>query len=437
MPPFDRVILAGGPGERRLALLRGGEIVEFAIDRFAPAAGDILLGRALPRGGGLDAVFIDIGEAQPGFLRRPGAVQNGDRVIVQVINAARRDKGASLTAAPHLAGRLLVYGGRQKGLSLSKQLVPPADRARLQALLAPLLERGEAVVARAAAAAAADRALVEELTELRRRWQLVTDQAARASPPARLAAPGLLATLLEDATEPPQLIVDSPFLLPEARRLLAGARLQAGCWQDSGAADLLEGALARSVPLRGGGRLLIDETEALTVIDVDGGGLGAMDANQAALPEIARQVRLRGIGGQILIDVIDPGGKAAMATLVTRLRQQLANDPTPTAVIGATRLGLIEVTRDRRRPSLAELFLAQGEPERSTESLALDGLRATLAQAAARPFAPPVLRAAPAVIHFLQARPTLLAETAQQLGRPLQLRAEAGMQGTIVDEVPP
>jgi Rne/Rng family ribonuclease len=432
MPPFDRVILAGGPGERRLALLRDDAVLELCIDRFAPAEGDILLGRVLVRPTGLDGAFIDIGDRLPGFVRRPGRVSEGAAVIVQVVAAARRDKGASLSLSPELAGRWLRYGGARRGVGLSRQITGADQRRALTALLTPLVTAGEAVLIRSAAASASPEALGPELDHLRQRWRQLQLQAKPATPPVRLIAPGVLARLLAEAAVPPRLEVDQAWLLPEARSLLPTATLAAGCWQHSGAADQLEAALARQVSLPGGGRLLIDETAAATLIDVDGGPLAPAAANQAALPEILRQIRLRGLAGQILIDLVSDPEPRALAALTLQLRAGVVGDPTPTQVLGPSRLGLIEISRARRRPSLAEQFLTSPITERSAESLALEALAAALAQALATPHQEPLLVAAPAVISFLEARPALLAETAQRLGRPLRWRTDPGMQGYLI-----
>jgi ribonuclease E/ribonuclease G len=126
-----------------------------------------------------------------------------------------------------------------------------------------------------------------------------------------------------------------------------------------------------------------------------------------------------------------------MADLLARLERLLAGDPTPTQVIGATRLGLVELTRERRRPSLSEILLAETGPQRNATSLALDALREVVRAVSHAPTLVPLLIAAPAVIYFLQRRPDLIAEAENRLGLSLTLKAQDGMTGfTITDKNP-
>jgi ribonuclease G len=365
----DGLILAGGPGERRIALLHGDEVVGFVIDRFEPAAGDVILGRVLARPAGMGASFVEIGGQLPGYLPRPGEWREGEAILVQVTSEARQDKGAVLT-----------------------------DR-------------------------------FDATDELKRR-------AETTKPPAKLLAPGGLARTLQREQSVRRLLVEDPALLPEARKLFAKAELHPGAWQAHGAADALELALSRIVPLEKGGRLVIDETAGATVIDIDAGGLSRDAANLVAAAEIARQLRLRGIAGQILIDAIPGDSPGSINGAVERLRHYLAMDPTPTDVLGVTRMRLIELVRPRRQPSLAEYFLAPPQPRRSAESLALEALQAVLREALARPAARLTLTAAPEIMRQLDRRPDWLAETNERLGRKLQLAARAGMEGYEVSETP-
>src|SRR5579859_7388465 len=254
----DTLILAGGPGERRIALLADDEVLSFVIDRGDPAVGDVFLGRVLARPAGGGATFVDIGAALPGYLPRSGDWHEGQALAVQVTAEARLDKGAVLT----------------------------------------------------------HRVAPESLPDM-----------AALKPPAKLIVPGRLARLLADLPALRQLLVDDPSLLPEARKLFPIAELQRGAWRDSGAADALDLALGRVVPLAGSARLIIDEAAGATIIDVDAGGLDRDTTNRLAMREIARQVRLRNIGGQIVIDPIPGDGSGYLLGLVDQLKSHLAADP--------------------------------------------------------------------------------------------------------------
>ncbi len=358
----DRLILAGGPGERRIALLAGDTVLGFAIDRGDPAVGDILLGRVLAKPPGGGATFVEIGAALPGYLPRPGDWHEGQALPVQVTAEARGGKGAVLTNR------------------ITREL--PPDTARMKA-------------------------------------------------PARLIAPSRLARLLTDYPGVSELLVDEPSLLPEARKAFPGAQLKRGIWRDSGAADALDLALARIVPLPGGARLIIDESAAATLIDIDASGANRDETNRSAMREIARQLRLRNIAGQIIVDPIAGGD---LQELVALLKSALADDPIATDVLGLTRMRMIELVRTRRLPSLSDYFLSAPQPQRSAASLALEALQAVLAEAEAAPHRALALVAAPALIHYLQSRPDLIAETQARLGRPLALDARDGETGFIITD---
>ena len=330
MSEIDGLILSGGPGERRLALLAGDEVVSFVIDRGQPMAGDVLQGRVKARAGA--GTFVEIGAALPGYLPRPGDWHEGQSLLVQVTAEARQDKGAVLT--DKVEGPQVKLGGL--GWTLRRH---------------PAISR---------------------------------------------------------------LLVDQPFLLPEAKRLFPSAELQRGVWP----ADTLELALSRIVPLPGGGRIIIDETAAATLIDIDAGGLGRDEANRLAMREIARQISLRNIAGQIVIDPIPGDSPKSIQQAVDLLKTHLAAD-----ILGVTKMRMIELVRPRRAPSLSDYFLTSPEPKRNAAGLAFEALRAMLAEAEAAPLRRLTLLAAPEVAHYLNSRPELLAECAEKLGHPLTVTA--------------
>lgn len=424
----DRLIMTGGPGEILIALAAGDRIQEFLVDRFTAMEGDILLGRVRQRAKDLTSAFIDIGEERDGFVAKAGTLREGGSVLVQVLSAARGDKGASLTLRPSISGQWLVYSATQKSLQFSRQITDPAVRQRCQTLLSPLLAGDEGLTIRSAAPLADDSSLTGEFEQLRESWQSLARDAATKSPPARLLAPSALEKLLRRERDVARIDVAEAALLPEARRLFAGAAFHPQIWQESGAADALDQALEPIIALPGGGRLIIEESAAATLIDIDGAGLTAEAANRAALIEIARQIRLRGLAGHILIDLIQMPGKAALPELLEGFRRLLALDPTPSQIVGTTRLGMVEMIRERRQPSLREWFLAAPRVRRNERSLAFAALRAVL-DAALRHPAGVALVAAPDIARYLDSRPDLLAEMKTRLGRSLTLR-----QSPMIDE---
>ncbi len=340
MAAIDAAVVSASPGETRIALLTDGQVIEFIIDRAAPAPGDVIEGRVVEVMPTLGAAFVEIGEALPGYLAKPAGLTVGATVLVEVAVAARPGKGAEVKRAAEDA------------------------------------------------------------------------QPVRRSPLARALSvyPGIARVMVDDMAA-----------LADARAVFPGATCDPRCWSESGAADALDEALARHVPLAGGGALDFAETLAATVIDVDGGSLGAATANAAALPVVARHLRLRGIAGHILIDIIPTRDRRKLMGLVEAMRAAVTDDPAPAQVAGHTPLGMIEMTRRRHGPSLAELMLEPTSPMPNPQTVALEGVRAVLRETAARPGAALVLALPPRAASELRARTAVIAETGRRLGRPLAL----------------
>lgn len=436
MAPVDTILLSPAPGESRLALVAAGKVVEFRIDRGEAAPGDILLGRVISVNKALAAAFIEIGQPQPGFLGHVGSLSDGDTVIVQVTASARGGKGAEVTAAPSLQGGLLAYTPHRAGLNLSRRIADEAERTRLSALLKPLLSAEEGAVVRTQAAGASDAALLDELTALRQDWAGLQAKAAQARPPAVLRAPSPLERLLAEHASVRKVLTDDAAALADVKALFPAAELHRGgaLFEQFEADEVLEQALLPRVPLPGGGSLVIGTAAGITVVDIDSGPGAPIDANLAAVPEIARQLRLRGISGHILVDAIPLRERRALGRVAEALRLALAEDPTPTQLVGTTPLGMIELTRDRRGPSLAETLLAEQPVNRSADSLALDGLRALLREAEAAPGRLLALAAPAAVLTALRRRTLALAEAERRLGHGLRLIEQADLSACQIIE---
>ncbi|RAU23425.1 ribonuclease G [Paramagnetospirillum kuznetsovii] len=217
--------------------------------------------------------------------------------------------------------------------------------------------------------------------------------------------------------------------LAEARRLFPAARLDRGISLD----DEMEAALSPVVGLPCGGRIILEQTAALTAVDVDSGAARPNDANRQAVAEIARQLRLRGIGGQIAVDFVS-GPKGTAYKLAAALKKAVVDDPVPTHVFGVSPLGLVELTRERSGASLTEL-LCRRVNEPSAESVALAGLRRLLVEAEARPGARLALVMAPEALACLARLGEAVAETERRLGRKLVLRPQVGLDQAMIEEI--
>ncbi len=435
----DEILYAWGPGESRLAVTEAGTVVEIAVARPDLVAGAVFLGRVAEVVAALDAAFVDIGRDRPGFL--PGAaalgLSRGQSIAVQVRADAHGGKGPTLTADLSLAGRWLAYSPLRPGIAASR-LLTPDERDRLTALAARLADPGEGVVLRSAAAGKGEAELAPELARLRDDWAAIDDSRAAARAPALLGRPDPLARLLADNPGVARVRVDDAATFAALRRRFGAVVEQC---RDGGVAaeveDAVADALAPVVPLPGGGRLTVEPTAALTAIDVDSGAGGPAEANRAAVDAVARHLRLRAIGGQVAVDFISGGGKGALFKLVGALKRAVAADPVPTHIFGVTPLGLVELTRERRGPSLADL-LTERETRPTAVAAATAALRRAVTEAAHRPGRALALILAPEVAAALARLPEAVAEAESRIGRPLGIRAEAGRgrDDILVEEIP-
>ena len=343
------------PFGARAGLLEGGRLLEVSLADAdsVPVRGQIFLGRVRTIDHDLDAAFVDCGLGEDGYLSARDArmlsgqsrgapigrqLHEGQAVLVQGRRDPQGGKGPRLTGDVALAGPCLVFRPRQPGGGLSE---------------------------RRAARGATAAELSAEADRLRRLWQAIEATARDARPPARLHGPSepvqqLLVTHLGD--DPNRIVVGEQATLVRARGYLADWRPSLldrlehlpDAFAASGAGEQLAAALEPVVELAGGGRLIIQATAALTAIDVDGGGRRPLDVDLEAAAEIARQLRLRRLGGTIVIDFVDLAAKSDRTRLLATLRGALAEDPTPVQVWPMSPLGLIELSRKRSGPSLAE-----------------------------------------------------------------------------------
>ncbi len=359
-----RILAASSPGEVRVAAMRGNELCDYAIWRpGAPdGVGDLYRGRVTARVPAMAGSFVALDGAE-GFLpdSQGGArVTEGDTLGVRITRAAQGGKGPRLSAVLEADERALVGAGA------------PA-----------LLRRGPGGVER-------------------------------------------LARLYPDAP----IIVDDAALAAILRRSL-GARVSVGhpVFDDALEAEI-EALDGTTVELASGGRLHIHPTPALVAVDLDTGTATAerrgktaaqIEFNRAALPVLARQIRLRNLSGAILVDFSGLSVRRR-AALRPALAAALAEDPLRPRLFGFTALGLAEILRPRVHPPLHELLIGP-------QATGLTALRRIAAELAARPDRLPVLRAAPPVVAALQADPVALPDLARRAGRPLMLRSDPAVAG--------
>jgi ribonuclease G len=483
----DILIVRVRPGEVRIALLdtKKAHLKDFALYRTQSAGagaegaevGDVYLGRVKKVIPAMEAAFVDIGHAREGFLGLSDArlhqqvgntavrdrisdyVREGDVVTVQVLAEARDDKGPKLSRRISVIGSLCVLTPGDPGVRVSKRVGDDVERNRLRAALAGTLGNGNGCVVRSGAQGANAASMKAEIELLQARWSELHGRADAAHAPARLSADDLppIRFLTEVGTVGlSKIVVDDPAMALALTRELEklGIVLPGGVERHLGNADVFEvlgvadevaGLMRPTVALKSGGSIIIEETAALTVIDVNSGGSAegrggrgadlALSTNLEAVTEAARQMRLRNLGGLIVMDLMALSGEKTVGRVVNTLKEAVAHDPAGPHVLGTTKTGLLEITRPRRRPPLSHQLLGPCPlcASHRAEAPLTVGLRAldqVLAEVWASPALIPALRAPKSIIMALQDDASdALKEMEAKLGQTLDLLVD--------DQLPP
>ncbi len=486
------ILVNWAPQETRVAIVENGAVQELHIERTLERGlvGNVYLGKVVRVLPGMQSAFVDIGLERAAFLHvadlYPGGparadatpqpierqVFEGQTLTVQVIKDAIGTKGARLSTQVSVAGRMLVFLPHDAHIGVSQKIGSPELREQLRARVTALAaqaaqgespgaakggaERPGGYILRTNAEEASDAELAEDIAYLRKTWQKIRER-AQASPPGTLLhqdlslAERVLRDLVNDSTM--SIRIDSKMqfdllkafgetYMPRAAGKLEHYRGERPIFDLFGIEEEIQRALARRVELKSGGYLIVDQTEALTTIDVNTGGyVGARNfedtifkTNLEAAGAIARQLRLRNLGGIIIADFIDMTREEHQQAVLAELKKQLARDRTRTTVSGFTQLGLVEMTRKRTRESLAHMLcepcptcLGRGQVK-TARSVCYDILREILREA--RQFSPKEFRvvASPAVVEMLLDEESVhLAGLSEFIGKPISLSTEATM----------
>jgi ribonuclease G len=469
----EEILINVTPQETRVAVIQQGVAQELHVERTTGRGmvGNIYLGvvsRVLP---GMQSAFIQIGLDRAAFLHvadiwdhRQNAepakpierlLHEGEKLLVQVIKDPIGTKGARLSTQISIAGRLLVYLPQEFHIGISQRIEDEAERAHLRErlqLLLPAEAKGGFII-RTMAETATDKEMLSDIEYLRRIWGGIQDKAKIVSAPALLyqdlnLSLRVLRDIANDETD--RILVDSretceklhAFAQDYTLNFLERVQLYSGerpLFDLYGIEDEIERALARRVPLKSGGYVIIDQTEALTTIDVNTGGFVGgrsfddtiFKTNLEAAHVIARQLRLRNLGGIIIVDFIDMENDAHRDSVLTEFKKALLLDRTRVTVSGFSSLGLVEMTRKRTRESLAHTLcepcpMCQGRGEvKTAQTVCYEILREILREARqfdAREFR---ILASQAVIDlFLDEESQSLAMLGDFIGKPISLQVE-------------
>ena len=398
-----------GPGTvTQLGLLEDDVLVEHFVnaDNQGSIIGNIYLGRVENVLRNMEAAFIDIGQGRNAVLyagevdwkarglhgsqrRIEAALKPGDRVLVQVIKDPLGHKGARLTAHISFSGRYLVYvpGGHNAGIS---RKLPAPERSRLKEMLERVVPEDGGTIIRTAAEGVPERAIAADVDRMHNQWlhiqqRVEEEKELKSTTPVTLfEEPDMLVKVVRDLfnEDYSELIVDGDraysviysyvkSIAPDLLKRITKHDASKFDGQDSFTAyhidEQIESALSRHVPLPSGGSLVIDRTEAMIVIDVNtgkftgkrkGGNLEETVTrnNLEAVDEIVRQIRLRDLGGMIVMDFIDMVLEENQDLVLRRLKERLTQDRSRYQVSEVTSLGLVQMTRKRIGTGLLEAY---------------------------------------------------------------------------------
>src|SRR5215510_4744907 len=474
MAVTEEILVNVTPQETRVAVIEQGVTQEVHVERASARGlvGNIYMGRVVRVLPGMQSAFIDIGGERAAFLHvadiwanrhngdpsRPieRLLAEGQNLMVQVVKDPIGSKGARLSTQISIAGRFLVYLPQDSHIGISQRIEDEEERAHLREKLQQLLpaeEKGGFII-RTMAEAASDRELSTDVEYLRKLWRGIQEKAASTGATALLYQDlDLAQRVLRDFVheETARILVDSR---ETCARMLAFAaeftpnvaeRIQhyqgeRPLFDLYGVEDEIEKSLAGRVDLKSGGYLIIDQTEALTTIDVNTGGFVGgrsfdetiFKTNLEASQVIARQLRVRNLGGIIIIDFIDMQTEDHKNAVLNEFRKALARDRTRMTVNGFTQLGLVEMTRKRTRESLAHVLCepcptcAGRGAVRTAHTVCYDILREILREARAfneaREFR--VIAGQPVIDLLLEDESSSLAMLSDFIGKPISVQLE-------------
>jgi ribonuclease G len=402
----EEILVNVTPLETRVAMVDHGVLQDIHIERAANRGivGNIYLGkvaRVLP---GMQAAFVEIGEERTSFihvadihpLNEAGMesrgrsaedireqLREGQSLLVQVTKEPLGNKGARLTTQLSVSSRYLVYMPRTPHVGISQQIEDDDERSRLRSLLDEAIDAQEmreagGFILRTAAEGVGREELEADLQFLKRLWMAVNKRAGSHAAPVRvyedwqlyhrtirdLARPGLERIRVDSGEAFEKLRGFCEDYVPELAPLLEHYRGERPLFDLYSVEDDIGRALGRKVPLKSGGYLIIDQTEAMSTIDVNTGGFVGRSnqeetvykTNLEAVGALARQMRVRNLGGIIIIDFIDMQDPEHRRQVLRALEKAMVRDYTRTVITGVSELGLVEMTRKRSRDSLRHML---------------------------------------------------------------------------------
>ena len=383
-----QMLISSKDGVSKVAILEGPTLVQYYTSEAKSKVGNIYLGKVKNVLPGMEAAFVSFGEEKNGVLyvadiegsyknsKIENLLKTDQEILVQVVKDAIGEKGARLTGQISLPGRYLVLIPNSKTKGISRRL-SDNERSRLNKIIRKLKPENFGVIVRTAAEGVSEKALKVDIEKLVEEWNVVSNYKSGDAPKLIHQEPDVFIKVIREHLNSTfiKLLIDRKEQFEEIKNYVSDTSPEISdivdFYQDElmlferyHIEDQIKKALDRKVWLPSGGHLIIDKTEALTVVDVNTGkfvGKNSLEEtvyenNLEAAEEIARQLRLRDIGGIIVIDFIDMESTKKQQSLLNRFKQELAKDKTRTQVFEISKLGLVEMTRKRVGVGLVEVF---------------------------------------------------------------------------------
>lgn len=377
-----KIIIGASEDENRMGLVENGRLMEYLVERQGEQhlVGSIFKGRVCNVVAGIQAAFIDIGMEQNAFMYIGSnkTITEGQSILVQITKDARGTKGPTATNELTLPGKYVVLVPNADYVGISRKITDKAERERLHAICSNNKDTNIAIVVRTAAAGVNEEALKADIAELSATWKIISARARLAKAPCLLQRElDLPIRIVRDYLKPElnEIAVDSLNIYMRLEELLKempqGKYIKLTMYRGledifkyNGLDEYVAGISDRQVQLPSGGYLVIDYTEAMTVIDVNSGKFSGresleetvMQINREAAVEIARQLRLRDIGGIIVVDFIDMHTEEHKREILNVLQTALAGDKMRPKVQDITVLNLVEITRKKSRQNLSSVL---------------------------------------------------------------------------------
>jgi ribonuclease G len=485
----EEILVNVNPRETRAALLENGVVQEVFIERDSRRGltGNVYKGRVRRVLPGMQAAFIDIGLERTAFLHASDILRveeavagsigpaddvgirellaEGQEILVQVVKDPLGSKGARLTTFVTIPSRYLVYLPFGSGVGVSARIDDEAERARLRDIMEDIVDGPGGWIVRTAAEGAPRDALRADMMFLRKLWEAVSRQGLTATPGTLvhadldlslrllrdLLAPRVERVRVDDAGAYARMKQFATTFIPEMAPKIEVYAEARPIFDLHGVEDEIVRALERKVPLKSGGYLVLDQTEAMTTIDVNTGAyVGHRNleetifrTNLEAAQAIARQVRLRNLGGIIIVDFIDMEEEEHRQQVLAALERALQGDHARNQITEVSRLGLVEMTRKRTRESL-EHVLCHACPTcrgrgsvKTPETVCYEIFRDILRQSRQFDFQELLILAHAEVLDLLVDEEAAgLAELESLTGKPIRLQAESSYSHDQYDVVP-